>query len=46
MYKANGLQFTSPRYWRDLDLEAWKQAEGGEWLKRHMEYPGISASAG
>jgi hypothetical protein len=28
-----------PRFWRDLDLEAWKQGEGKEWLKRQMEYP-------
>ena len=29
----------NPRFWRDLDLEAWKQGEGKEWLKRQMEYP-------
>lgn len=29
----------NPRYWRDLNLEAWKQAEGAEWLKRQAEYP-------
>ena len=28
-----------PRFWRDLDLEAWKQGEGKEWLKQQMEYP-------
>ncbi len=28
-----------PRFWRDLDLEAWKQGEGAEWLKRQAEYP-------
>lgn len=29
----------NPRYWRDLDIEAWKQSEGAEWLKRQAEYP-------
>ncbi len=29
----------NPRFWRDLDLEAWKQGEGAQWLKRQMEYP-------
>ncbi|MDP4546816.1 hypothetical protein Q9245_03490 [Marinobacter sp. MDS2] len=29
----------NPRFWRDLDLEVWKQGEGVEWLKRQMEYP-------
>ena len=29
----------NPRYWRDLDIEAWKQGEGAEWLKRQAEYP-------
>ncbi|MBR9870868.1 MAG: hypothetical protein GYB26_07000 [Gammaproteobacteria bacterium] len=29
----------NPRFWRDLDLEAWKQGGGVEWLKRQMEYP-------
>jgi len=29
----------NPRFWRDLDLEAWKQGEGAEWLKRQAEYP-------
>ncbi|MDI9244000.1 hypothetical protein [Marinobacter sp. CHS3-4] len=29
----------NPRFWRDLDLEAWKQGEGAEWLKRQLEYP-------
>jgi|TARA_R110002096_G_scaffold304730_1_gene499661 hypothetical protein len=28
-----------PRFWRDLDLEVWKQGEGAEWLKRQTEYP-------
>ncbi|MDP4546817.1 hypothetical protein [Marinobacter sp. MDS2] len=28
----------NPRFWRDLDLEAWKQGEGAQWLKRQMEY--------
>ena len=28
-----------PRFWRDLNLEAWKQGEGAEWLRRQMEYP-------
>ena len=29
----------NPRFWRDLDLEAWKEGEGKEWLKRQEEYP-------
>lgn len=29
----------NPRFWRDLDLKAWKQGEGAEWLKRQVEYP-------
>ncbi|WP_199457039.1 MULTISPECIES: hypothetical protein [unclassified Marinobacter] len=29
----------NPRFWRDLDLEAWKKGEGAEWLKRQVEYP-------
>lgn len=29
----------NPRFWRDLDLDAWKQGEGAEWLKRQTEYP-------
>jgi hypothetical protein len=29
----------NPRFWRDLDLQAWKQGEGAEWLKRQAEYP-------
>ncbi|MEP1213542.1 MAG: hypothetical protein ABJM11_08120 [Marinobacter sp.] len=29
----------NPRFWRDLDLDAWKQGEGAEWLKRQAEYP-------
>lgn len=29
----------APRYWRDLNLEEWKQGEGSEWLKRQVEYP-------
>lgn len=29
----------NPRFWRELDLEAWKQGEGAEWLKRQAEYP-------
>lgn len=28
----------NPRFWRDLDLEAWKQGEGAEWLKLQAEY--------
>ena len=27
------------RFWRDLDLEAWRRGEGAEWLKRQVEYP-------
>ncbi len=29
----------NPRFWRDLDLDAWQEGEGKEWLKRQMEYP-------
>jgi len=29
----------NPRFWRDLDLDAWKQGEGAEWLKLQAEYP-------
>jgi hypothetical protein len=29
----------NPRFWRDLDLEVWKEGEGAEWLKRQAEYP-------
>lgn len=29
----------SPRYWRDLDLEAWKKGEGAAHLKAQIEYP-------
>jgi len=29
----------NPRFWRDLDLEAWKKGEGAEWLRRQVEYP-------
>ena len=29
----------NPRFWRDLDLEAWQQGEGAEWLKRQVTYP-------
>ncbi|MDR5866836.1 hypothetical protein [Halomonas koreensis] len=28
-----------PRYWRDLDIEAWKDNEGAELLKAQMDYP-------
>ena len=28
-----------PRYWRDLDIEAWKAAEGAALLKAQMDYP-------
>ncbi|HET8800013.1 MAG TPA: hypothetical protein VFN01_02410 [Marinobacter sp.] len=28
-----------PRFWRDLDLDAWKQGAGAEWLKRQAEHP-------
>ncbi|WP_275289096.1 hypothetical protein [Halomonas elongata] len=28
-----------PRYWRDLDIEAWKEREGAELLKAQMDYP-------
>jgi len=28
----------NPRFWRDLDIDAWKQGEGAEWLKRQTEY--------
>jgi hypothetical protein len=29
----------NPRFWRDLNLEAWKQGEGADWFKRQVEYP-------
>lgn len=29
----------SPRYWRDLDPEAWQKGEGAELLKRQRQYP-------
>ncbi|WP_249976210.1 hypothetical protein [Vreelandella olivaria] len=29
----------NPRYWRDLELEAWKQGEGAALLKAQIEYP-------
>ena len=29
----------NPRFWRDLDLKAWKQGEGAGCLKRQAEYP-------
>jgi len=29
----------NPRFWRDLDLETWKNSEGLEWLKRQRDYP-------
>jgi hypothetical protein len=30
----------TPRYWRDLDLEAWKEGEGRQNVRRHQyEYP-------
>jgi len=29
----------NPRFWRDLNLEAWKQGEGAEWLRRQAEHP-------
>lgn len=29
----------NPRFWRSLDLDAWQQGEGAEWLKRQAEYP-------
>src|SRR5690554_6337 len=29
----------NPRFWRDLDLETWKNGEGLEWLKRQRDYP-------
>lgn len=29
----------NPRYWRDLDLEVWKEGEGQEMLQRQREYP-------
>lgn|SRR5690554_1072054 len=29
----------NPRFWRDLDIDAWKKGEGVEWLKRQTEYP-------
>ncbi|MCO7244768.1 hypothetical protein [Halomonas sp. Mc5H-6] len=28
-----------PRFWRDLDLEAWKAGEGAAHLKAQIEYP-------
>jgi hypothetical protein len=28
-----------PRYWRDLDLEAWKAGEGAAHLKAQIDYP-------
>ncbi|MDN3557674.1 hypothetical protein [Halomonas maura] len=28
-----------PRYWRDLDIEAWKEGEGADLLKAQMNYP-------
>ncbi|MDR5866837.1 hypothetical protein [Halomonas koreensis] len=28
-----------PRYWRDLDIEAWKEGEGAALLKAQMDYP-------
>ncbi len=32
----------NPRYWRDLDLEAWKASEGAEMLRRQNQYPWAS----
>ena len=29
----------NPRFWRDLDLDAWQRGEGADWLKRQAEYP-------
>ncbi|MCC5884700.1 MAG: hypothetical protein JJU25_18940 [Halomonas sp.] len=29
----------NPRYWRDLDLEAWKKGQGAALLKAQIEYP-------
>lgn len=29
----------NPRYWRDLDLEAWKKGEGAALLKAQIDYP-------
>ncbi|MCE8015492.1 hypothetical protein HOP62_05300 [Halomonas sp. MCCC 1A17488] len=29
----------NPRYWRDLDLEAWKAGEGAAHLKAQIDYP-------
>jgi hypothetical protein len=29
----------NPRYWRDLDIEAWKEGEGVALLKAQMDYP-------
>jgi hypothetical protein len=29
----------NPRFWRDLDLEAWKEGEGLELLRRQREFP-------
>ena len=28
----------NPRFWRDMNLEAWQQGEGAEWLKRQTDY--------
>jgi hypothetical protein len=28
----------NPRFWRDLDLETWKQGEGAQWLRHQAEY--------
>nr|WP_238942522.1 hypothetical protein [Marinobacter sediminum] len=32
----------NPRYWRDLDLEAWKAGEGAQMLRRQSQYPWAS----
>jgi hypothetical protein len=29
----------NPRFWRDLDLAAWKEGEGLELLRRQREFP-------
>lgn len=29
----------NPRYWRDLDLETWKQGEGADWARRQAAFP-------
>ncbi|EPC03135.1 hypothetical protein L861_22765 [Litchfieldella anticariensis FP35 = DSM 16096] len=29
----------NPRYWRDLDLDTWKENEGAKQLKAQMDYP-------